>query len=270
MGDAIFYEPHSDDLVLSMVHAPLKFLAAGLNVHIVTITKGGNGGPLGSFNGDNVCGYDGYTHNPVREGYQPLTTDDIGELRIQEGRASAGAMTTIRPDTGVSQLGQIFYHQGHPETGFLPDGFGGNPEGPPLPSAISAMEHVIQAYIDLFPNCFHYTMSPTDRHADHAACGQALRNLKAVNASLANARMFVSKLYWNYTLYPDVKNQPGLGWYPYSSRKAEFDTVIRTRVIRAFNAWCPPGALAVGYHQVAGQFANCFGSGIAIANLWHA
>lgn len=272
---AFFYAPHPDDETLSMGLALLQYIASGYEVHLVSMNRGGNGGPMGSFNGSNVCNWanHAYTHDPVREGYRDgvLNVDSLGLARLAEARGALGAMSTI-PPFPTNPQGTVTHHDAN-----LPNAFGssgGSSTLPPTAEGIALAEGVMQQFITDNPGSSHFTMSPTDKHADHAACGQALRNLK--NTQVINVRHFVSKLYWDYSKYPEVKAQPGLEWYgtgstAFQSRKSEYDNVLRTRVVPVFSAWNPAaGAYAIGYHQVVGQFNNVFWPATgSIANLWH-
>lgn len=261
MSRVIFYSPHPDDETLSMGLAMVHYMASGFDVHLVSMTRGGNGGPLGSFNGTNACNWADhpYTHNPSREGYTTLDAAALGAARLLEARNALGAMSTVTPSAGVT-LGNVFHHEGG-----LPDAFGSSSSG------VADAQAVIADFVATYTNTFHFTMSPTDDHPDHAACGQALRNLKDVDPNLANARFFVSRLYWNYANNPDVAAQPDLQWFNAGARKSEYDAILRNRVQKAFSQWAPAaGSFAIGYHQVAGQFASNFGSSVSIGNLWHA
>jgi LmbE family N-acetylglucosaminyl deacetylase len=266
MGVVVIYAPHPDDETLSMGLAIVHYLAAGWDVHLVSMTRGEAGGPLGSYNGTNACNWANhpYTHDPIQEGYAtngPLTNTDLGAARLLEARSALGAMATVTPNSGVAATGRVYHHEGG-----LADGFGTN-----SPTAVADAQAVISNFVTTFPNAYHRTMSPTDNHPDHAACGQALRNLKNVNPDLAGAMFFVSRLYWDYAQNPDVAAQPGLAWFPTTSRKSTFDSVLRTRVVPCFSQWSPAaGSYAIGYHQVAQQFANNYASNVTIACLWHA
>lgn len=280
----VIYEPHPDDWVLSMSLAVVDALAKGLDVHLVSMTRGGAGGPSAVFSGDQVCGWHGYRHNPEREAYTPLTSDDIADLRIAESRSALGAAAAIPPNPGVAAVGRIYHHVAD-----LPDGFGGPAGAPPTRAAIDAAKTVIAGFIERFPNAFHYTMSPSEAyggHPDHAACGIALRELKQASKYsplLPNAAFFVSKRYWGPPRPAAVQAEYPT-WFVAGrirradgsilDRKPEFDALLRTMVAPCYGAWNPTGLPAkgsagVGYHQVAGQFANCFGPTIDIANLWH-
>lgn len=267
MGTVFIYVPHPDDETLSMGLGIVHYLAAGFDVHMVSMTRGEAGGPIGSFNGNNVCNWSkhAYTHNPVREGYEPLTGAALGEARLKESRSALGAMATIPPNPGVAATGNVFQYEGG-----LPDGFGTT-----SPTAVADAQAVISEYTSAYPGSFHRTMSPTDAHPDHAACGQALRNLRNENPEqLGGAMFFVSRLYWAISQpngqYPANLAAENPQWFPTTARKAEFDAVLRNRVVECFSAWSPAaGSYAIGQHQVAQQFLNNFGPNASIANLWH-
>ena len=262
MPRVFFYSPHADDETLSAGLALTWYIANGYDVHLVLMNAGGNGGPLGSFNGTNVCGWGdhAYTHNPGREGYPVLATADIAAARILEARSALGAMSTITPSPGKT-LGAVYFHEGG-----LADGFG------TTPTAVEDVKTIISGFASAYTNSFHHTMSHTDDHPDHAACGEALRQLKLTDPNVGGgSRFFVSRLYWNYATNPDVEAQPGLTWFNAGTRKAEYDALLRTRVLKAYSSWNPAGAsYAVGYHQVVGQFLANYGPSATVANLWHA
>ena len=264
-----FYAPHPDDEILSMGLALCHFIASGYDVHVVSMSRGGVTAASIKLDGvqaatPKVCGWHGWIHNPEREGYTVPTDAEIGEARIKETRSALGGLSTITPSAGLTQ-GGLFHHEGGLGIDFGLDEVQG----------VADCKNIMQEKIDAYPNSLHYTMSQTDRHPDHAACGLALQELKAENPALVNSRFFVSRLYWNYDVYPDVATQPGLSWYGTSSnafaaRKSEYDARLRSRGIVSFSAWNPAGgAWAIGYHQVAGQFASNFGPQATIANLWH-
>jgi len=276
-------EPHPDDWVLSKCLPVVDGLAKGLDVHLVTMTRGEAGGPLGVFGGDQICGWHGVHHNPAREGYTALTAADIAELRIAESRAALGAAGAIMPNPGVAATGRVFHH-----VVGLPDGFGGPAGHPPTDEGVAMAKQAIAELIDQFPNAFYYTMSPSEAyggHPDHAACGIALRQHKLSDkygALLKNARFFVSKRYWDPRPAAVAAEKPT--WYVAGriykdgvlilDRKPEFDALLRKMVVPCYGAWNPvglpaKGSAGVGYHQVHSQFNNCFGPTVTIGNLWH-
>lgn len=283
MARVFFYSPHPDDEVLSMGLAMIYYIAAGCEVHLVSMNNGGALGVANTLNGVSSCSTPAdhpYTHSPAREGFTPLTVPDVSAARILEARGALGAMAMISPTTaGVP--GSVTHH-----IAGLPDAYGANGSGsstaPVTPEGIAAAKGVIKQFIDDYPNSFHYTMSESDHHPDHSACGYALRELKndpAYSTALVNARFFVSRLYWATSqpngLYPPEVLAAAAGtlaWFNYSgARKAEYDAWLRTQIMAVYKAFNPAaGSYALGYHQVPGQFASCIGPTASIANLWHA
>lgn len=285
MGRVFFFAPHPDDETLSMGLAFLHYIASGFDVHLVSMTTGDALGVANTLNGSAngtplVCSTPAdhpYIHNPVREGYEPLTAEAIGVARIAEARSALGAMAMVPLNPGVTP-GQVFHHS----VG-LHDGFGapgqGSSTAPVTTEGIAAAKAAMLPFVQDYPNSFHYTMSPVDHHHDHAACGRALREIKAENPTLLGApRFFVSRLYWGIS-QPDGKYQQDLldeadgtlAWFTaYGSRYTDYCNWLRNQVIKPYRAWNPAaGTYGVGYHQVASQFSNNFGPSANIANLWH-
>jgi len=269
MTDVYLYIPHPDDETLSMGLAATYYLSLGLTVHFVFMSRGPVTMASTGLDGARFCNPHQYTHDPANEHFAnpAMTEDDIAAVRIAEGVSAAGAMGT------VNGAGPVYIHEG--SLGYK---FGGddwqNPTGVPEAQAIMA------ALVDAGGNSFHHTMSDTDRHPDHACLGHALRNLKndpVYGPRLTGSRFFVSRLYWNYTKYPDVAQQAGLNWVSRSisnGRLPEYVDVLRKRVGPVYGAWNPAGnTYAVGWHQVQNQFIQNGlmppTSTVGIDNLWH-
>lgn len=269
MSEVFLFEPHADDFMISMGIAAAHYLGAGWKVHLVTMSPSGSGGVLDDLAGDVVCGSHGYRHNPAKEGYVAPLEDDFHDLRFAESRAALGTLAAA-----ITGSGDIEHFDGG-----LPTGFGGPAGGPPTADGIAAAKAVIKEYVDANANgtTFFHTMSPTDNHPDHAACGQALRDLKndpAYSYTLGGSRFFVSRLYWADA---DVIAEGTTTFPVTASRKAEYDKACRIAA-KAYAAWQPPHTLAVGYHQVINQFyQNGLDSqgnwtpsnSVVIENRWH-
>lgn len=268
MPSVVAYSPHPDDETLSMGYALVWYLACGYDVHLVSMNRGGNGGPLDQINGTAKCVLHGYTHNPAQEGYAPLTPETIGAARLLEARAALGAMTTVTPNANVPAVGKVYHHDAN-----LPDGFGGTYGSPPTADGIAAAQAVIAQYVADYPSAFHHTMSPTDAHPDHAACGQALRNLKTANPTqLGGSRFFVSRLYWGPTPPRTAALvAEGPTWFDVpDTKRDEIVSVLKNRVAPVFKAWnASAGAYGFGQHEVLNQFITNFGPDASVANLWH-
>lgn len=269
MTEVVLVEPHADDLVISKGIAAAHWLGAGIKVHLLTMSPGGSGGVLDDLAGDVVCGWHGYHHNPAKEGYTAPVEAAFRDLRMAESRAALGTLAAA-----INGSGDI----AHIDGGLSP-GFGGTWGAPPTPAGIAAAKAVIKDYVDQHDSgtVFFHTMSWTDDHPDHAACGMALRELKqdpAYSYLLSGSRFFVSRLYWNA---PDVLAQAPVTFPVTQSRKAEYDKAIRLAA-KCYGAWQPPHSYGVGYHQVINQFysngLDSMGNGtptnsIAIENRWH-
>lgn len=308
MSRACFFVPHPDDETLSMWPA-LHLLAAGYTVHFVFMSRGGVTPEAVRLNGvdptgtPSVCSLPdhAYVHKPADEQYAPLTQADMGPIRLREGYSAAAIMGRIAP-TNPATPGHVICHDEN-----LPLEWGnGSGHGDPTAEGIQAAEDIIRRYVEDLPNTFFYTMSPTDDHPDHAACGKALRNLKGdptrgiagdpvLASELVNAMFFVSKLYWGSATTPrpaDVLAEK-CAWYPniYPNNTAslprmpEYSTYLRNKVIRPYvSSWCSAdqtvevgqeaaisrGTFCVGGHQVYSQFYNAIiNPSIAISALWH-
>lgn len=277
MTHVFFYAPHPDDEVLSMSLAILHHIASGYDVHVVSVSRGEITPGSIRIDGALNCSYHGRFHNVAREGIPTdITPEELGLARLAETRSALGVMALIPPSSGLT-WGSVNHHDAQLPTNY------GKPTGTTAMTGLTCsregvdlVKPVMQDLITQFPNSLHHTMSPTDNHPDHAACGQALRELKQVTPALANSRFFVSRLYWDYDLNPDVLAQPGKEWYgtgsnSFLSRKTEYDAHLRNHVIQMFACWNPAGrSYAIGYHQVVNQFNNNFGPTASIANLMHA
>jgi LmbE family N-acetylglucosaminyl deacetylase len=295
MARVFFYSPHPDDETLSMGYAMIYYIASAFPVHLVSITNGSALGVANTLNGSSEAGVPvactigdhPYIHTPSREGYPlaspatRLTVADIGALRNEEARSALAAMAMVPPVTpGVTASVEHHVHN-------LPGDFAGSgpsSTSPVTPEGIAQAKEIIKYYVDEYPNSFHYTMSETDDHHDHAACGIALRELKNDNvnkvpwadmtykAALSGARFFVSRLYYqnNYQNGQDVIPF-GPSWFPYGVNYNDYSDWLRNRVVPVYRAWSPAsGTYGIGYHQVPSQFNSNFGPSVAIANLWHA
>jgi LmbE family N-acetylglucosaminyl deacetylase len=281
MSTVFLYTPHPDDETLSMGLAATYYLSLGYEVHFVFMSPGGSTSARDKVNNGYNCQFHGHVHNCAQEGYPAdLTMDQVGVIRLNEGKSAVGAMGT------VSNAGQVIVHE---EKAFstYPDFayFGGTDWQNPI--NVDVVQAIMKGYIDAYPGSIHHTMSDLDRHADHACLGHALRNLKndpAYSAKLAGSRFFISRLYWSTTDYPDIAAKPGYTWVSsmiksgrttadYSAKMAECTAVLRNRVGPMYYAWNPAAmSLAIGAHSVQGQFESnglVPGSTVAIDNKWH-
>lgn len=288
MGQVFFYEPHPDDLVLSMGLAAEHYIGNGFKTNVVSVTSGDAAGSAYFLNGQTPTGTPvvcptpadhPWTHNPEREGYPQITTEMVGAARILEARSALGLMAMVPPikDANGNPItpGQVVHH-----IGGLHDGFGapgqGSSTAPVTREGIDAAKEVIFPFVRDNPNSFHITMSPADHHHDHAACGIALREIKAENPTMLGTPLFfVSRLYWgnpigNYA--QDLLDEAAgtLRWFNVGSNYTAYVDHLRNKVIKAYRAWNPAaGSYGIGYHQVRSQFEANFGPNASVANLYH-
>lgn len=290
--------PHPDDELLSMWPA-IHYLACGYDVHFVYLTRGEVTAASLRLDGSGTCGWHGYTHNPAREGYTLPIKEQIGLARLAEGRSCIGAMASISPVSPFA-TGMAYQHDENLGTGYGSSGAASS-TAPTTAEGVDKAEEVIRRYIAEYPGATFWSMSPTDDHPDHAACGKAMRRLQGnpqVDASgnvtytggdpvvapaLAWSRYFVSKLYWGNGTLPrpaDVAAEHE-SWYPNKPgqnnqavpRGAEYTAWLRTKVVPTYQAWNPTqGSFAIGGgHSTPAQFASCFAPDLpyGVSALWH-
>lgn len=314
MKRCIIYVPHPDDETLSM-WPMMHYLYSGYECHFVFMSRGPVTAASLRLDPDPTHYADGiqlacswadhnYKHNPVQEQYTIPTADELGLARLAEGRSAVGAMAMI-PPLNAADLGYVFTHDENLPTNWGSSGSGSS-TAPPTEEGIAACDVIMRRYIEEYPNSLHFTMSPSDAHCDHRACGIALRRLKGnpvymgatanprftytggdplLAPLLTNAAFFVSKLYWSYTAaqYGNRLSEY-CAWYPNTypdntlitggsvAKRDEYTAWLRTKVLKAYTSWCPAaGQFAIGGgHSVPSQFANCFGPGVTYASaLWH-
>jgi LmbE family N-acetylglucosaminyl deacetylase len=272
----VLIEPHPDDNMLSMGLATYDAAVLGYEVHIVAMTNGKITPQSIKLDGSGICNWCNYVHQPALEGYMVPTSDQMAQLRLEEGRNTAIQLAAAAGN------GSITYHDGTMDDDPLPldADFGYN-----SPTAVADAQEIIKHYVDKWSNTFFYTMSYKDKHADHAACGQALKNLRESNEvctwgggltyaqALVNSRFFISRLYWNdpTIVLNGVPQVPGLAWYNAGDRYDADCAALRRVGQRIYSAWDPSkGSFGIGFHQVVNQFLNNFGTGVSIGNKMHA
>lgn len=293
----IVFVPHPDDDTLSMWVA-MHYLASNYEVRFVFLTRGEVSATSLRLDGGQPCPTHPYVHNHVQEQFELPTTEEIGLARLHEGMSAAGAMAMI-PPVIAGQSGSVFTHDENLGTAYGSSGAASS-TAPWTEEGVAKADAVIRRYIADYPGSVFWSMSPTDGHPDHAACGVALRRLKGtphlsvsdpnyvapdpvLGAALTGARFWVSKVWWNT---PAGQHGSRMGeqcaWYPNSypdntkpvPRGAEYTAWIKSRVIEAYTAWNPAGgSFAIGAgHSTPSQFANCFGPPppYVASALWHA
>lgn len=290
----VVFVPHPDDELLSMWPA-VHYLACGYEVHFVYLTRGEVTPASLKLDGSAACSWHGYTHNPAREGYTLPTKEQIGLARLAEGRSCIGAMASVSPVAPYT-TGVAYQHDENLGTGYGAS-YSGSSTAPATAEGVDKAEAVIRRYITEYPGATFWSMSPTDDHPDHGACGKAMRRLQGtphvdgsgnvtytggdpvVGVALGSSRYFVSKLYWDPR--PADVAAEYVSWYPnkpgqnsQSVPRSEYYTDwLQQKVVPAYKAWNPAqGSFAIGGgHSTPAQFASCFNEPLpyGVSALWH-
>lgn len=181
---AVFFAPHPDDETLSMGVPIVRHVAAGRDVHVVAVTQGGAATARLEVNGTAPPpGLWGVPHDPAQEGYAPLDVDSFCEARVREFKAACSALG-VRPD-------RVHVYD-------LPDG------------AVRSADVKALIRADFaWPGASFKTMSARwSGHADHTACGTALRELQAEDPSIwGDGQWYVYRPQW-----PAADPDPGTGY----------------------------------------------------------
>lgn len=226
-----FFEPHQDDGCLFMAQVAAHHMLAGRNVHVVLMSNGSTSMARDELNGVlSDPTWWGGKHEPEREGYEPLSAYEFGLARTREFRASWRALGV--PDDRMH--------------------FGMDLDSSALlPTEITKeyASEVIKYFVDKdiaegLDNPSLYTMWWNDAHADHAACGKALKTHRLNSgADYADSRWLVK---------PEQAEAAGAAIYAPPSAMLSEIKLLQKRAAWAYGAWQPEsGAFAIGMHSVA-------------------
>ena len=224
-----FVTPHQDDETISMGLIISHHALAGRRCSVVPGAMGETTTAIYPINGTVSNGWWGGTHNLTFEDRSPVTPVEIGHARDLE-LIDACAQLGVLPS-------EVYF-----------------PLSPRISSAIApadyvaTAENVLKEIRDLDPAAGIYTMHWDDIDPQHAAYGQALKNLHDANpAAWSDVRWVVRESQATET-GPDhiVAEQyivPG-------SYLSEARLMVQ-HAARAYQAWAPNlGRYAVGYHSV--------------------
>lgn len=227
MPPALFVFAHPDDETLAASVAIAEHVAAGQDVHVLWLTRGMASGTRDVINGTGVSAWWGVQHDPVGEGYDPLSPAWLGVARIAEGTAAVRCLAAGLPGT-------LTTHEGG-----LPDG------AVTQALACGAILSVADVIAPGQPVRLKTHSHLVDDHADHRAAGLAARSLRIADPTrFSDIRHYILPPYWTDPRLSQVTK----AW------DNPTDAGIRARVrnaVRAYGAWQPEaGAFAVGYHSV--------------------
>lgn len=231
----ILVAPHPDDETLGAGVSIAEHAAAGRDVRILLLTRGTNSGAIRKINATNFSPWWGVDHDPVAEGYTPLTVDEFGAARYREAVAAVGCLgvTEDRIHEASTLIGE-----------------------PVLDGQVTAdqVKRAIIALADQFgaTNPGLWTPSHTvDDNPDHIAAGQASLQLAQQDPiRWADRRYYMLPPYWSDSRLSQV---PSEFW------DQPTDALIKARAVnacRSYRSWSPKtGSYAIGYHSVPDMFA---------------
>jgi LmbE family N-acetylglucosaminyl deacetylase len=233
----VFYTPHQDDETLFMGQVIAHHCLAGREVHVVLASNGSTSGARDEVNGVAFDGtyWDGF-HYPTREGYAPLSLADFGLARTRELVAACAQLGVPAERVHLGRADQVPASSAE------------------LPDAISVdwATQVLRSWAEHFTaegldQVGHYTMWWNDPQPDHAALGQALRDLHGEHPDwFGDARWLVK---------PEQATAAGAAAYALPASLAAQIKLMAKRAGWCYRAWQPAaGAYAIGYQSVAPFF----------------
>lgn len=280
VGNVGIISPHADDEVLSKGYSATYYHRAGFDVHYLLMSRGPVTAASLRLDGALPCKAPEhpYNHSPELEGYVLPTEAEIGLARWQEFKAATFAMSRIAPANVNVPSGRAYHYEGGLGTNWGCDGCGSS-TAPVSEAGIAAARTVIEDFVNACPPNTHFrTMSPTDDHPDHAACGIALHRMSLDplwDAKVGDAMFFASRLYWGNATTPRAPDllAESCTWFPADTGSVGYTQIcdhLRNKVVPCYKQWLPGGAWGVGgLHSVPSQFAANFGPGVSVSNLWH-
>lgn len=216
----IFYSPHQDDETLFAGVSIMNHLADGYDVHVVLVTDGKASGARNKLNGSWYCNWHNKYHSPSKENYGDGTVSEteFRNARDTEFRASLKELGV--KDSNV-----------HIASSRYADGT----------LTVAEAKSVIQSYASQYPEARHMSMTYSDVHPDHAACGTALLQLKDAG-TIDDVRWIVKIEEQSFTpgVYEDIRS---------------VDKTKLAKAIAHYKTWNPTNkSYGVGYHSVPALF----------------
>ena len=217
----IFYSPHQDDETLFAGVSIMNHLADGYDVHVVLVTDGKASGARNKLNGTSYCNWHKRYHKPSNENYG--AGEYVSETEFRNARDSE--ITASLKKLGVKDAN---FHI--PSTRYNDGGL-----------TVSQAKSVVRSYATQYPEARHMSMTYSDVHPDHAACGQALLELKD-DGTIEDVRWIVKLEEQSFTpgVYENIR------------------TVDKPKLLKAiaeYKTWNPSSnRYGVGYHSVPALF----------------
>lgn len=237
MNPALFISAHPDDETLAMGVAIAEHVAAGQDVHLLWLTRGEGSSVRAKLNATSPTpnAWWGLMHDPAGEGYEPLTVEQFGQARIDEGTRAVTCLTAGLPGTLTIHEARL------PNDGTM--------------VAADAQAAILDVCDTISPTAgvrlkTHTWHPQLDAHPDHIAAGAAAKQLAVDDPTrFSDVRYYLLPPYWtdpDLTLVAEVWDLPS-------------DAAISARAInaaRAYGAWAPPNRYAIGHHSTYAYFAQ--------------
>lgn len=223
---------HEDDETLCAGVPMAEHVAAGRIPNCLIMTDGATSNVLGALNGETLSTYWKVMHNPAAEGYDPLTPDVFSRARRRETRTALDAIATPHEIP--------LYAAGYPSDVLTVE---------QVKTEIRTVADQIDPTGGPVQLKGHTYLAEMEAHRDHLAVGNAIRELAAEEPRFATPRYYVLSAYW--------KNTPPAGHTMVWDMPTNADIAARAvNAGRAYSAWAPPDAYAIGIHSTASLFAT--------------
>ena len=217
----LFVAAHPDDETLAMGVAIAEHVASGQDVHVLWLTRGEASGVRDVLNGTAPSSYWGVTHDPAAEGYTALSPSQFGAARIAEATNALRCFGAVTIHEAGLADGAVTQTDAETAIAAVADQI-----APGTPVRLKGHSHTV------------------DDHADHLAIGNAILTLGDTDpARFGDRRHYVLPTYWT---------DPRLGQVSWSwDNPGSVEIAARAaNACRAYGAWSPPHAFAIGHHSV--------------------
>lgn len=242
MAVVLFVGAHPDDETLAMGVAISEHVAAGHDVHVLTLNRSTGSVVRDYLNGVTASGWWGshILHVPADEGYAELGESTFGVARVGERDRAVGCLR--------SGLGAVTLH----EAG-LTGGFTVAEAQAAILATCDAIAPAPTTPVWLKGHTYLVNAGhPIDDHPEHITTGQAIEALGATDPTrFGNRRHYVMPNKWaDAAVLAYITSVFGAGWPKWDTPT---DATISERVVnacRAYGAWAPPTSYAIGWHSV--------------------
>jgi len=230
----IFFAPHQDDETLWMGTVIAHHALVGREVHVVSVTDGSTSTVRAALNGEKDNGWwPAHDHYPGREDIPYLSPAAFAAARDQEliDACTLLGVTEVHLDWSVPRADGTSLTRG-------------------ANISVAEAEELIHSFALRYPDAGHYTTWWGDTDPNHAAIGQALRNLALTTDP---ARKVIDRRW----LVRSGQAPAGSELYTLPADKADTINGMVRSAVKSYAAWAPrAGRYAIGYHSVPANFLD--------------